>query len=446
VLLTLACNGISANYLLVRLGVARGAALLGGALALGLPFVSHELGVLQLIVLFPIFMALAMLVSFVQRPTLLPALGLGVWTAATFLTCEYYGVFLSLFLLLGLLIFARRAYLQRETIGNLLVGGAVAALLLLPVLPTQAQFTAGFTRNAETIAQNSAQLVDYLHDNPAAWGAAALPHPQPAGGSNQPLYPGTLLLLLALIGVGAAWRSEQRRLALFCLIGAGMAIVLSLGLNLQIAGWHPYELLRAVYPGFRQLRSPFRLGVFVQIFLVVLACFGLAWLWRWPRPIGRWLAAGLCALSILETLTVAVPLRAFSEQQLERPWVRWLAMQSAGAAAIVPFPASGAVADYETTTLAMLQALEHGRPLVNGYSGFFPAGYSQLRAAMQAFPDDQSLRLLRAAGTSYIVVDRAWATPERRGRLHDRHFTLLFTDDAVLVYQLAAPPTPSNPQ
>jgi hypothetical protein len=437
-LLILAGNGLSANYLLTRLGVARGAALLGGVLALGLPFVSHELGVLQLAALFPIFMALAMLAGFIQRPTLRPALGLGIWAAATFLTCEYYGLFLNLFLLLGLPIFARRSLLRRETIGNLLISGAVVGLLLLPVLPAQVRFTAAFTRSAETIAQNSAQLVDYLSNNPASWGAAALPHPTLAGGSGQPLYPGTILLLLAMIGVAAAWRSGQRRWVIFCLAGAGVALLASLGLHLQVAGWQPYEALRALYPGFRQLRSPFRLGVFVQIFLLILAGFGLGWLWR--VSLGRWLAVGLCTLGVLETLTIAVPSRTFSEQALERPWVGWLAAQPAGAAAIVPFPASGAVADYEPTALAMLQALEHRHPLANGYSGLFPAAYSQLREAMQTFPDNGSIAQLRTIGATYLVVDRAWADREHAAQRMQQYadLQLLFNDDAVSIFRLVA--------
>jgi hypothetical protein len=312
------------------------------------------------------------------------------------------------------------------------------------VLPAQLQFTAAYTRSTQTIAQNSAQLADYLHVSPQMWSARILPQLQTTSSSGQQLYPGTMLLLLASLGIGLAWRSEQRRWALFCLIGAGVAFLLSLGLNFEIASWRPYEALRTLYPGFQQLRSPFRLGVFVQVFLLILAGFGLARIWRWRMPIGQWLAIGLCSLSVLETMVIPVRLRAFPQQSFERPWIQWLTIQPAGAVAMVPFPASGSVGAYESTTIAMLQALEHRKPLANGYSGLFPPSYSQLRAAMQGFPDDQSLRLLRDAGVSYVVVDRTWVTPAHLRRLRDREADLqqAFTDEDALVYWLIASSAP----
>lgn len=96
-LLTLTLNGYAASYLIGATTATRPAALLGGLLAQGLPFVSNEFGVIQLTALFPIFFALAALYTFTQTPTRRPALALGLWLAATFLTSSYYGLFLTLF-------------------------------------------------------------------------------------------------------------------------------------------------------------------------------------------------------------------------------------------------------------------------------------------------------------------------------------------------------------
>ena len=81
-----------------------------------------------------------------QRPGLPAALALGSWTTATFVMCGYYGLFLRLFLLLSAVSLSTRDLLPGEPIGNLLLGLALAAVLLLPVLPAQAQLTAGYTR------------------------------------------------------------------------------------------------------------------------------------------------------------------------------------------------------------------------------------------------------------------------------------------------------------
>jgi hypothetical protein len=363
-LLILTLNGMAAFFLLTILEVPRGAALLGGMLAVRLPFVFDQLGVIQLTVVFPLLMTFATLALFAHRPHLGTALALGGWIAVTFLTCGYYGLFLSLFLLLGGCILVQRRHLHREPIGQLLIGLAFACLLVLPVLPAQAQRTAGYTRSAETIIQNSAQLVDYLHSNPQSW--HVLPWQQLAGGSGETLYPGVGLVLLTALGVGIGWKGGQRRWLLFSVAGATIALLLSLGLNLTIGGWAPYALLRTYYPGFQQLRSPFRFGLFVQLYLLILASYGLRWLWIWRAPLGRWLAISATILSLLELLIVPASLYRVPVERLHARWINWLATQPPGAVAMVPFPPTGRASDYEATTIAMLQALNHRKPLING--------------------------------------------------------------------------------
>jgi hypothetical protein len=87
----------------------------------------------------------------------------------------------------------------------------------------------------------------------------------------------------------------------------------------------------------------------------------------------------------------------------------------------------------------MLQALEYGKPLANGYSGFFPPAYLHLREATQTFPDDSSLRELRDVGVTFLVVDRRQKLPDRLADVPNRleGWRMVFADDAVLVYQRA---------
>lgn len=439
-LLALAANGAAAGRLMTTLGALRGPSLLAGALAVALPFAAYEMGVLQLIMLFPIWLALDALVRFRRRPALGTALALGAALALAFLTCEYYGAFAVVVLGLSALALLPWAGLGRLAAGNLLIGLALAALLLLPVLPAQAQFSAAFARGDATIAQNSAQAADYLRLPPGALGAG-LPWLRASGGSGQTLYPGTGLLLLALGGAAAGWRG-RRRWVLFALVGCGVALLISFGLNLRLAGWAPYQLLRALVPGFRQLRSPFRAAALLQALLVTLAGLALGGLWRWRAPLGRWLAVALTAGALLEVWVVPAPLYRFPRERMAEPWIGWLATQPPGAVAMAPFPASGAAGDYEPTAVAMLQAFGHRHPLANGYSGFFPPAYLRLREAMLGFPNAASLAELRDAGVVYVVVDRAWASPARQAQLDRLHAELapLFGGDAASVYRLAARP------
>ena len=43
------------------------------------------------------------------------------------------------------------------------------------------------------------------------------------------------------------------------------------------------------------------------------------------------------------------------------------------------------------TTQWMFWQMRHRRPMVNGYSGFFPRRFRELKAALEHFPDARSL-------------------------------------------------------
>ena len=46
----------------------------------------------------------------------------------------------------------------------------------------------------------------------------------------------------------------------------------------------------------------------------------------------------------------------------------------------------------------------HWRPLINGYSGYHSQGHVEVVEAMQTFPDDASIALLRKLNVRFIVV------------------------------------------
>jgi hypothetical protein len=287
------------------------------------------------------------------------------------------------------------------------------------------------------VETNSAQPIDYLRLNSRAWGQNFMPWLTFEGGSGQRLYPGTGLLMLATLGLVEAWRARKRRWATYCVLGACLAFLLSLGFNLELGAWRPYELLRSGYPGFEQLRSPFRFGVFVQIFALSLAGFGLSALWRWRGRIGHIRAVALVAVSLLEVLALPARLSDFPQGTLTQDWVEWLKHQPSGAVAVVPFPASGRASDYQPTTIAMLQALEFDKPLANGYSGFFPPTYERLNRAVQNFPSADSLNKLDEQAITYLVIDRSRLGSRRLARFpsHSTVYRFAYADDVVVIYR-----------
>ena len=98
-------------------------------------------------------------------------------------------------------------------------------------------------------------------------------------------------------------------------------------------------------------------------------------------------------------------------------WVAWLADQPEAPVAMIPFPPGPSSVDYADTTTAMLLALDHGDPLVNGYSGFFPSRFVALRKEMAAFPSAGTLAALEDLDVRFLVVDNAWLTDTRRDQM-----------------------------
>ncbi|GAB4581242.1 MAG: hypothetical protein Fur0022_39890 [Anaerolineales bacterium] len=118
------------------------------------------------------------------------------------------------------------------------------------------------------------------------------------------------------------------------------------------------------------------MAMLVQVFLVGLGEVGMMmpdFLQRQKIStliFGLWILIGL--ISMGEVL--AFPARVWNAQEILAPpeWVWWLRTQPEGAAIIFPFAEGRSVEAFEPTAVGMVWGLVHGKPLVNGYSGFFP--------------------------------------------------------------------------
>jgi hypothetical protein len=435
-LAALVLDGVGAMTLADRFDVPRPAAWLTGLLALALPFVFHELGVLQLAMVFPFFFALAALHDLGTAPTVGVGLRLGLWTGVAFLTSEYYGLFLLVVLAVGVPFVLGRRLREPLVLGPLLAAVGFAVLLSAPMLLPQAHLTARYRWTTTTVKENSAAIADYASLDSKALGTQFAPWLR--DDTAEHLYPGTGLEVLAVAGFGVAWAAGRRRWTAFLGVGVLGAVLLSLGLRLEVAGWAPYSVLRDHLPGFSRLRSPFRFAVVVQVLMVALAGFAIGRLWTWRGRTGHVVASLVVAIALTEVVflpaSLAKPLPDFAATG----WVRFLRAHPGGAVAMVPFPETNAVEDYEPTTEAMLAALVDGHPLVNGYSGFFPTQYFDLREVMQGFPA-QGVASLRARGVRWVVIDRRrLATGARTELATSPDLTRAFADRRMVVYRLNA--------
>jgi hypothetical protein len=455
-LLALTINGWSTFRLLRALRLRWLASLLGGGLVELLPFVHHELGVLQLVPLCGIIWTLHALVRFGRRPTSGRAAVLAMAFASTYLLCAYYGLFLSILLPpAGLCLIGKRLLVGR-TWPALALAAAMAALLVLPVTRAQMRVVRQhhLVRPDDWLIRLSARTQDYFvppwpyfHRSAAANAEGSV--------TPFPLCPGVAKAALAAAGLVAGFRRRRYRAwTAGCLTILVASLLLSYGPSLHVLGWRPYELLMKVYPGFGQARNVFRFAVFVQIAVALLAALGLAglqWLaWRWCRSGAK--ALGIAAIAVLGTVA-AVELwppqqRVFQVPSIDsqRDWIEWLRDRTAedDPLACVPFPAGTSVEAYESTTQWMYWGTFHYRRMVNGYSGFFPESFLELKQAMQGFPDETSLRMLADRGVRYCVVQRAAVPPRviRDNPALSERLIPVFRDEraGIDIYQLLRSP------
>ncbi|MGH9161658.1 MAG: DUF3108 domain-containing protein, partial [Vicinamibacteraceae bacterium] len=119
----------------------------------------------------------------------------------------------------------------------------------------------------------------------------------------------------------------------------------------------------------------------------------------------------LIALTCVEYLNRPLPL--VSAPALTTQTGRWLA-RAEGPGPVVYLPLTR---DYGNTPF-MLQTLEHGRPIVNGYSGQRPMFYSAVADALADFPSADALWTLDELEVRFVVTNvavdtEAWPLVER---------------------------------
>ena len=184
----------------------------------------------------------------------------------------------------------------------------------------------------------------------------------------------------------------------------------ALGRPVELAA--PYGFLYDYVPGFEGVRVPARFAMIALVMLAVLAGYGAAAIARFRH--GRAALACLAVLFLLESTMVpfqvnaVTPPRGYAppEPRLYRPARAPLIYREFATRApdgvLVELPLGQA--DYDLR--AVYYSTAHWRPILNGYSGFFPPHYSLLRFAMNELPrhPELSLQALREGGATHAIV------------------------------------------
>lgn len=414
---SLILNGVFCERLMRQLGTGRMVAAAAGASMLLLPILHWQRDVLQLFPLWSILWTWSGMLSLARRPTVGGGFQLGLAFGVACLACMHQGLFLGVLIILTAIALGRRWFRWRTWV-SVAAAVTVAAVLVLPIaLPMRSMLSGPiFERNPQNIALLSTVWGDYC----AAYGGQWLDWGSAAARPGWYLSPGWIKVILA--GIGIVWglgRRPWRWWTVYMGLTAGLALLLSRGLNLQVGEWEVWPWLQEHVPGFSQVRNVFRFAFFVQMATVVLAFQGLHGLnvlrrrfvrrgvlrWCFAVPIG--LAAGGAWLEIRPQF---VQLAAVPEAHKHQEWIELLRTQASPQAGVacVPFAPGNGVRDFDITTRWMYLGTYHHRLLVNGYSGFFPLEDFELRDAMPGgVPTSAILQKFADDGVEWVVVLRS---------------------------------------
>jgi hypothetical protein len=256
---------------------------------------------------------------------------------------------------------------------------------------------------------------------------------------STPVKPLNISLILA-IALGLTSPTVRRAYKARSVIGfysvAGFIMwVLSLGPAPTFMGHElmyrgPYALLMYL-PGFSSLRVPARFWMTVTLCLAVIGAMVFA---RLTATLGRirLAAAAVVAVGVLtDTWMTAMPLAA-----TPKPF-QVLSCSTDASGPIIEFPLGPVYSD----AAAMYRQMSHRRPLVNGYSGYFPPHYAPLQRGL-ALRDPDILTQLAAFGVTTAVVNRSEDSEGKWDEYLRSHpaVTHVCTIGQQSLYRMTAPP------
>lgn len=400
-LVSLTASGMAMHLLARAVTGSDRAAIVAGLAWACWPYRTAHFLHLQLQALYFLPLALWALHRFAAGRRWRDALAVGVFAALQAISSVYYGVMSAIAIGAAAvsLAWATGQWRGSRYWSRLAVAGIAGGLLVVPAawpyLVTQQR--EGFGRNLFEAANNAAAVQSYTqvpHEN-LLYGATGvlLPRaPEPGArdrrSNEHQMFPGVVLIALALFGAFKGWRTDAWPAVVSSLVIVIIGVVLSLG----------PEGARAIYAwtadvvfGFHAIRAPARFAVVAMLGACLLAAIGIA-------------RAGFSA-RVVAVIAVAMmaeyvnaPLALVAAPQLNTRVGVWLRDQP-GRGAVLYLPLT---LDKENAT-AMVQSLEHGRPIVNGYSGQRPAYFTSVVDALADPASVDARAMLNELDVQFVV-------------------------------------------
>ena len=227
------------------------------------------------------------------------------------------------------------------------------------------------------------------------------------------------------IALGLSPRMRERAAAFmrsrgFFAAALAAAMWLSLGPSPQVLGRpldlaSPYRFLWNHVPGFEGLRVPARFAMIVALMLAVLATYGAAVVARarYSLIVVVLIAAAFLYEAGADPFIVngMSPIRGFNTPAARlyppnrAPEIYKIVNRLPADVVLAELPLGQT--DYDVR--AMYYSIAHWRPILNGYSGFFPLHYGRAILSLTEVPrhPDVSMAVLRQLGATHVIVHEA---------------------------------------
>jgi hypothetical protein len=262
---------------------------------------------------------------------------------------------------------------------------------------------------------------------PAAGGIAMVPQPAPWHGlaNGGPLGLSRAALLLIVVGVALrlarrggddATRPGWRAAGVWAAVGIAVSVP-AIGSSGDAIVLPHFALVADLAPRLLEIvRVPLRLGVAALIGLTLLAGLAIAEIAWWTGNRARLAVPVVAALVMVLTYG---ELRSYESGPYptvapivpNRRVIEWLRAGS-GPVLELPVVAEGTHAGFQAS--AMYRSIFHWRPLLNGYSSYFPTGYAVRMAVANDLPDPSALASIRReTNLATIVVHDGPSLPNR---------------------------------
>lgn len=363
-----------------------------------------------------------------------------------FLTC-------ACLLVAGVELIARRS-LRGLVVPTLCMGVVITAVLAAIYLPYfEVRSELGLSRNMKDNLTYSAIPSAYLA--PPAWQGNHLvarrwlhldrfAYPEGALLQGFVAYGGALAALILLL----RRRVQLKPHHVWAVALVGFGVLISFGPVFQFAGGHRnlfFEVFFKYFPGVNSLRVPARFSSLALLGVALLAGEAIGWLQSALRRGGSAVAMLLIALICLESVSAPIGLEPAPCKPGEWPGVyQWL-VSEAPPGPIMEIPFTGNWNDPKY----VFYSIYHRRPMVNGYSSYFPPLFEPFRDTAPRLLDTDHIGLLEQLGVRLLVIHTDLLPIEERTPVSDciagtdtNRMAVIWSDATTRVLELrqALPP------